>query len=121
MPGTVGCTSQSIGFSGEKVSMRGDVLRSPDGATASLRLLHPGPAAPFAMNTRHSLRMTCPRMVGPQRVGPTIRATGSHFSNNAATARMRLREYFGSPALIELPVLNELLPASTCAGTRLRR
>jgi hypothetical protein len=27
----------------------------------------------------------------------------------------------GSPELIELPVLNELLPESTCAGTRLRR
>src|SRR5215472_9834012 len=44
-----------------------------------------------------------------------------HFSNSAATALMRLREYFGSPALMEFPVLNELLPASTCAGTRLRR
>src|SRR6516225_7314296 len=42
------------------------------------------------------------------------------FSSNVAIARMRLREYFGRPALIELPVLNELLPASTWAGTRLR-
>src|SRR6202030_1388936 len=44
-----------------------------------------------------------------------------HFSSSAATALMRLREYFGRPALIELPVLNELLPANSCAGTRLRR
>src|SRR4029077_7572998 len=42
------------------------------------------------------------------------------FSRKAAIARMRLREYFGRPAEIELPVLNELLPASTWAGTRLR-
>ena len=33
---------------------------------------------------------------------------------------MRLREYLGRPALIEFPVLNELFPASTWAGTRLR-
>ena len=31
-----------------------------------------------------------------------------------------LRAYFGSPALIELPELNEDWPISTCAGTRLR-
>src|SRR5229473_8286787 len=45
----------------------------------------------------------------------------AYLSNSAATALTRLREYFGSPALIEFPVLNELFPASTCAGTRLRR
>ena len=32
-----------------------------------------------------------------------------------------MRAYFGRPPLIELPVLNELLPASTWAGTMLRR
>src|SRR5215471_16783453 len=48
-------------------------------------------------------------------------ALGLHLSKSAAMALTRLREYFGSPALIEFPVLNELFPASTCAGTRLRR
>ena len=31
-----------------------------------------------------------------------------------------LRAYFGNPALIESPELNEDCPISTCAGTRLR-
>src|SRR5262249_48660317 len=48
------------------------------------------------------------------------RLEGHCPSMMAAIAWMRLRAYFGSPALIELPELNELLPIRSCAGTRLR-
>ena len=39
----------------------------------------------------------------------------------SAIALMRLLAYFGSPALSESPLLKELLPMSSCAGTRFRR
>ena len=39
----------------------------------------------------------------------------------SAIALIRLLAYFGKPALSELPLLKELLPMSSCAGTRFRR
>src|SRR5258707_8576311 len=38
----------------------------------------------------------------------------------SAIALMRLLAYFGRPALSESPLLKELLPISSCAGTRFR-
>src|SRR5262249_15102493 len=40
--------------------------------------------------------------------------------SKVATVLISLRAYFGKPALIELPKLNEDRPMRTCAGTRLR-
>src|SRR6516162_7546096 len=39
--------------------------------------------------------------------------------SKVATVLISLRAYFGKPALIELPILNEDCPMRTCAGTRL--
>ena len=42
------------------------------------------------------------------------------FCKIPAIIEISLRAYFGNPALIELPELNDDWPISTCAGTRLR-
>src|ERR1051325_10929793 len=57
--------------------------------------------------------------------GPTspLRGSGCEHQfpcNRPATVRISLRAYFGRPALIDSPELNDDCPISTCAGTRLR-
>src|SRR5258707_9881585 len=147
MPGTLGWTSQSMDLRWDRWSIRAKFYQAPVACTTRPLFVgwakSPAAADDKARRPRATLptrsigeveqrgqrRMTV-RADNPARGDaplPTLQVTArnrirpAYLSNSAATALTRLREYFGSPALIEFPVLNELFPASTCAGTRLRR
>src|SRR6516225_11802041 len=51
---------------------------------------------------------------------PRLQNENYCVSSKVATVLISLRAYFGKPALIESPELNDDWPMRTCAGTRLR-